>query len=239
MLPAVRKLPGFDHLTVPLRGGALVLALTGCAAEAPERRPPATAPPAVAVAIPAPEGAAAAPPASHGPACEDEAFASVWPRLRAHLEAGIEGLVPLLDPATGVFVIDNPGAFVVPMHFGSIAQAGERVPKLTPEHYQLKCPEPRTDATPKFSCETEEWSTTGCVLTPDPGFSVARWYEVALKYEILQPAEANIGLERARKVDAAITHGVYVTEAEMGFYFGRVGCSWRILAIDTVSPCSA
>ncbi len=192
----------------------------------------------MAVPVPTSQSAPPAPPAA-APACEDEAFASVWPRLRAHLEAGVEGLVPLIDPDHGVFVIDNPGAFVVPMHFRSMAEAGERVPKLTPEHYAIRCPEPRTDATPRFSCETEEWSTSGCVLTPDPGFSVARWYDLALKYEVLPAAEANAGLERARRTDAAISNGVYVTEAAIGFYFGRVGCTWRLLAIDTVTPCSA
>lgn len=237
MLAVVHPRSIFD-LPAPLRGGALALTLASCAAEAPERRPPAAAPPAVAVPVPAAEGAPTAP-RSPDPTCEDETFASVWPRLRAHLEAGLEGLVPLIDPASGVFVIDNPGAFVVPMHFRSIAEAGERVPKLTAEHYGLKCPEPRTDSTPRFSCETEEWSTAGCVLTPDPDFSVARWYDVALKYEILPAAEVAAGLERARPADAAISHGVYVTEATLGFYFGRVGCTWRIVAIDTVTPCSA
>lgn len=242
----VLELPNWATLPAPLRGGALALTLVACAAVtlgactrgAPDRPPPASAPPTVAVTVPTGESTPAASSAP-APSCEEEAFEAVWPRLRAHLEAGLEGLVPLIDPATGFFVIDNPGAFTVPMHFDSIAQAGERVPKLTPEHYRLRCPEPRTDATPKFSCETEEWSTTGCVLTPDPGFSVARWYDLALKYEILPPGEANAGLERARRTDPAISHGVYVTEAELGFYFGRIGCTWRILAIDTVTPCSA
>jgi hypothetical protein len=236
-------LPGMSQRSVlgipaPLRGGALALALASCAAVAPERPPPAAAAPAVAVPIPAPESTPPVPrPAD--PACEDEAFASVWPRLRAHLEAGVEGLAPLIDPDKGVFVIDNPGAFVVPMHFRSITEAGERVPALAAENYSLKCPEPRTDSTPRFSCETEEWTTAGCVLTPNPGYSVARWYDIALKYEVLPAAEANAGLERARRTDAAISNGVFVTDAPVGFYFGRVGCTWRILAIDTVVPCSA
>ncbi|HEU5076660.1 MAG TPA: hypothetical protein VFU02_20865 [Polyangiaceae bacterium] len=238
----MRRLLASNLPPVPLRGCALALALAlaaaACAAEAPERKPPASAPPSVAVPLPASENTPAGP-SSASPACEDVAFAAVWPRLRAHLEAGLEGLAPLVDPAAGVFVIDNPGAFIVPMHFGSIAEAGERVPKLTAEHYQLKCPEPRTDSTPQYSCETEEWSPSGCVLTPDPSFSVARWYELALKYEILPAAEASAGLERARQADAAISHGVYATSYELGFYFGRVGCAWRVLAIDTVIPCSA
>lgn len=239
MLAGMQRRSTFG-LPAPVSGGALAftlaLPLMNCAAEAPGRRPPAA--PAVAVPIPAPEGTTSAqrPP---DPACEDEAFTSVWPRLRAHLEAGIEGLVPLIDPDRGVFVIDNPGAFVVPMHFRSLAEAGTRVPALVPEHFGVRCPEHRTDATPQFSCETEEWSTAGCVLTPNPDFSVARWYDIALKYDVLPAAEAEAGLQRARPTDAAITHGVYVTDSPIGFYFGRVGCIWRILAIDTVTPCSA
>jgi hypothetical protein len=136
-------------------------------------------------------------------------------------------------------VLDNPGAFVVPMHFASIAEVSERVPALAPENYRLKCPELRNDATPHYSCETEQWSSRGCVLTPNPDFSVARWYELALQYEILPAKEANRGLARAREADASISRGVYSTDATLGFYFGRVGCVWRLLAIDAVTPCSA
>lgn len=213
--------------------------VASCAAKTPERRPPAAAP---NVAIPEPERAPAPRAKSIPSACsnsESASFELVWPQLRAHLEAGIEGLAPLVDPARGVFVLDNPGAFVVPMHFASIAEASERVPALGPDNYRLKCPELRNDATPHFSCETEQWSPQGCVLTPNPDFSVARWYELALQYEILPAKEAKQGLSRAREADASISHGVYSTDATFGFYFGRVGCEWRLLAIDAVTPCSA
>ena len=219
---------------------AVLAAVVSCAAQAPERPPPAAAPPAVAIPEPAP--APPAPKSVSPAACsdsEDASFESVWPQLRAHLEAGIQGLAPLVDPARGVFVLDNPGAFVVPMHFASIAEVSERVPALGPDNYRLKCPELRTDATPHYSCETEQWSTQGCVLTPNPDFSVARWYELALQYEILPAKEANRDLPRAREADASISHGVYSTDATFGFYFGRVGCGWRLLAIDAVTPCSA
>jgi hypothetical protein len=163
----------------------------------------------------------------------------VWPQLNAHLEAGLEGLASLVDPERGVFVLDNPGAFVVPMHMRSLADVGKRVPRFTPEHYRWSCPELHTDRTPHFSCETEQWSTRGCVMTENPEFSVARWYELAIQYELLPSGEAAAGLEQARQADRAIEIGVYATDAGLGFYFGRVGCAWRILAIDAVTPCSA
>ena len=218
---------------------AVFAIVVGCAAQTPEHRPPAAAPD---VAIPEPAPAPSAPRSASLAACPDSentTFESVWPQLRAHLEAGIEGLAPLVDPTRGVFVLDNPGAFVVPMHFASIAEVSERVPALGPDYYRLKCPELRNDATPHFACETEQWSSQGCVLTPNPDFSVARWYELALQYEILPAKEANQGLSRAREADVAISHGVYSTDATLGFYFGRVGCEWRLLAIDAVAPCSA
>src|SRR5690349_405398 len=111
-------LRGFSGLS------AVLAAAIGCAAEAPERRPPAAAP-NVAIPAPAPAPAPSAPKSAGSAACtdsEDAAFESVWPQLRAHLEAGVEGLAPLVDPTRGVFVLDNPGAFVVPMHFASIAE---------------------------------------------------------------------------------------------------------------------
>ena len=220
----------------------LLLAVS-CAAGAPERWPAASPPHAVAIPEPPPTPEQS-PPVSHGaaPACDDTeaaAFTSVWPRLRPHLEAGIEGVASLVDPARGVFVLDNPGAFVVPMHFSSLTEAGARVPALAPSYFRFKCPELRSDATPHYSCETEQWSTEGCVLTPDPEFSVARWYELALQYDILPADEVNERLERAREADASISHGVYVTDTGFGVYFGRVGCEWRVLAIDAVTPCSA
>lgn len=217
---------------------AAALALAGCAAEAPSRPAPASAPAAVAIPTPA-EGkpAQAVPPKAACEAADD--FEAVWPRLRAHLEAGLEGLAPLIDPERGVFVIDNPGAFVVPIHVTSLTDAAERVPRFRPENYRWVCPEVHTDATPHFSCETEQWSTRGCVMTPNPEFSVARWYDLAIQYELLPKDEAAVGLEQARQVDLAIERGVYATDVALGFYFGRVGCDWRILAIDAVEPCSA
>jgi len=148
-------------------------------------------------------------------------------------------MAALVDPQRGVFVLDNPGAFVVPMHFSSLAEAGARVPALTPENFRFKCPELRSDSTPHYSCETERWSTEGCVLTPNPQFSVARWYDLALQYDILPATEVNERLDQARQADASISHGVYVTDTGFGIYFGRVGCEWRVLAIDAVTPCSA
>ena len=213
------------------------LALAGCAAATPS---PAPAAPPAAVAVPAPAEGEPTPAAPPRAACEgSEDFEAVWPRLRAHLEAGIEGVTPLIDPERGVFVIDNPGAFTIPMHVTSLMDAVERVPKLTAEHYRWVCPEVHSDKTPHFSCETDQWSARGCVMTPNPEFSVARWYELAIQYELLPPAEARAGLEQARKADLAIEMGVYATDATIGFYFGRVGCAWRVLAVDAVTPCSA
>jgi len=163
----------------------------------------------------------------------------VWPRLRAHLEAGIEGLAPLIDPERGVFVLDNPGAFVVPIHVSSLTEAAERVPKLRPEHYRWACPELQTDRTPRYSCETEQWSTRGCVLTSNPDLGIEGWYDLAWAYEVIPPGEATANLEPAREADRAIQVGVYATDATLGFYFGRVGCAWRLLAINAVTPCSA
>jgi hypothetical protein len=67
---------------------------------------------------------------------------------------------------------------------------------------------------------------------------VSHYYATALKYEFLESENAHEG-ELAREVDALIEHGVYSTDATLGFYFGRLDCRWSLLAIDAVVPCSA
>jgi len=174
-------------------------------------------------------------------ACDDSerSFKEAWRRLRRQLETGAEGLAPLLDAHHGMFVVDNPGAYTVPMHFGSYDAAAEAVPRLRPEHYRFTCAELVTGSRPTFSCEEERWSQDGCLHTVEPEFSVARWYELGLEYDFLEASVVDEELPRARRTDALIRHGVYSTAEAIGFYFGQLDCEWRLLAIDTVTPCSA
>jgi hypothetical protein len=127
---------------------------------------------------------------------------------------------------------------VVPQHFDSRAAAADRVPRLLPQHYRFSCEALREGARPTFSCDDERWSAMGCWHSVEPDFSVARHYDLALKYEAL-PAEAAADRQRAVELDELLEHGVYSTQDSLGLYFGQLGCRWYLLAMDTVTPCSA
>ena len=167
------------------------------------------------------------------------AFTSAWPQLRERLEAGAQGLAELIDHERGVFVLDNPGAYVIPMYFETYEEATERVAKLRADDYSFTCSEPSDGPTPSFSCDTELWSRQGCVVTRAPEFSVARWYDLAVEYELMENEEVSADREKARQADASIEYGVYTTDTSLGLYFAKTSCAWRVVAIDVITPCSA
>lgn len=187
------------------------------------------------------KGGPASPRSESGDACGPMggAFTSAWPHLEARLEAGAQGLAELIDPSRGVFVIDNPGAYVIPTYFESYEEAADRVANLRADYYSFTCAEPTQGPSPTFSCETELWSPEGCVVTRSPEFSIAHWYDLAVEYGLMEHDEVAADSERAAQADAAIEYGVYTTDTPMGLYFARTGCEWYVVAIDVVTPCSA
>jgi len=215
----------------------LVASCTPLGCERPEQRSAETPTGASEVTIPAPAATGDPEPAAAKAAepCA-QSFERAWPRLQEALhERQFDGLI---SPELGVFVTDNPGAVVVPRHFESVQEAAEQVPALRAEHYAFDCPKLEPGTRPHYSCEDDSWSKEGCWHTPRPDYRVADYYDAAVRYDLLDPGSAD-EREPAREVDALIEHGVYSTDATLGFYFGRLDCRWWLFAIDAVVPCSA
>ena len=76
------------------------------------------------------------------------------------------------------------------------------------------------------------------MITEHPYFSVAQRYEDVPSYRWSDAEITGPVIEHAQRTDSKITHGVYATEANLAVYFGRVGCSWRVLVIDAIPRCS-
>jgi hypothetical protein len=222
-----------------MRSASLSLVISAFACAPPAAPNGANSAPQAEVSVPPASSVPATRPvpAPSRPATCDGSFDEAWPRLAQQLEVG--ELQALLSPQHGLFVVDNPGAFVVPMHFSDFAAAREQVIGLRPEHLHFACRSLREAHEPRFSCEEERWSVEGCIHSVDPPFSMERWYRIAIEYGVVPARDGSDMLQRAAQADDLIEHGVYSTDDTLGLYFGLVDCTWRLLAVDIVTPCSA
>jgi hypothetical protein len=141
----------------------------------------------------------------------------------------------------GFFVIDNPGAFTVVKHFESFGEIMEMEGEYDIAHLKVlkvDC-DLKNGKKPYYDCEKESWDKEGCFLEEAPESRITYYYETMVEYEL---ADSNIVKDEiilSKKSDSMITHLVYNTETNVGFYFGKINDEWYLLCIDKVTPCSA
>lgn len=147
-----------------------------------------------------------------------------------------------IDPKSGFFVIDNPGAFIIVEYFTSFNQ----IAMLDSEygigylnHMRTGCRQFVDGSVPVYSCDEERWNTTGCFTGKSNSPGLSRLFLNLLQFELLDQFGYDNQITRAREIDSQITHFIYSTDASVGFYFGKIDGNWRLLCIDKVVPCSA
>jgi len=141
----------------------------------------------------------------------------------------------------GFFVLDNPGAFWVAQIFKSF----DEIMKLEGEYgvanlkvLKVECDYVNGKA-PVYSCEKEKWNKEGCFLDKKPKLPISKIYKSMIEYQLGEENELKSSLEIAKKSESKISHLVYSTNSNVGFYFGIVDGKWFLFCIDIITPCSA
>ncbi len=175
--------------------------------------------------------------AGHGSAPADPDttdFTAAWPMLMGRFLSSEEAdHRALTDPVHGLYLLDNPGAFLVLGH----------EPRLTSElHRRMPlrgCRLRAAEALPTYDCETDRWSAGGCLHVPGARPPLVKLYLDQLLYiEDREPGpEDQPKLKLLRESESRISDAVFFRG--VFYYFGIVDGAWRLLAVNLESPCSA
>jgi hypothetical protein len=164
-------------------------------------------------------------------------FLRAWPQIAQRLRTGRPEVIDeLVEPNTGLYVFDNPGATVVVTHYPSYSSAfvGR---EYAPVHRDCDL---RPGVLPEYSCETESYSAEGCIHTHAPPPALTTTTEWALRNTTeLSEAEVQKALAPVRDAQALITDSVSDTRTDTRWYFGSLRGRWWLVAVDIVTPCSA
>ncbi len=168
------------------------------------------------------------------PAPDVTDFRTVWPELKDKLtSANAARRDELVDPAIGLYLFDNPGAFEIVRKIAGMSEVPGGVPVLT------GCVLRDTRKLPTFSCDTEKWSEEGCLLVEKPAVSLAKVAENQIRFaeDRALTDEDQEHLAELGRIERLITHAVFFNSRT--YYFGFIDGTWRLIALDAVTPCSA
>jgi hypothetical protein len=161
--------------------------------------------------------------------------------IKAFNEKNSVAINDCINPDYGFFVLDNPGAFLVARDFKSF----EEIMNLEGENdiahlkvMKVECVYVKGKA-PVYSCEEEKWNKEGCFLDKKPKLQISKIYKSMIEYQLGDENELKSKLELAKKSESKISHLVYSTNSNVGFYFGIVDGKWFLFCIDKITPCSA
>ena len=164
-------------------------------------------------------------------------FLRAWPQIQQRLRTGRPEVIDeLVEPNTGLYVFDNPGATVEvtnhPSYTSAFAGRG-----YSPEFRECDL---RPGVLPEYSCETESYSAEGCVHTHAPPPTLVTTAEWTLRNTTeLSEAEVQKELAPVRDAQALITDSVSDTRTGTRWYFGSLRGRWWLVVVDIVTPCSA
>lgn len=165
-------------------------------------------------------------------------FKEAWPTLHQILATGDPQLIDsaLIDGTIGLHVLDNPGAIVIHTHHSNFSAAFPK-DESRPAPVFGDCTL-RKGAYPQFSCNDQTWSPPGCIHTTSHALALVATEQSMVSYQAERPPtkEDRKAWDALRAVESLATD---VVTQEVRWFFGRVGGSWKLIAVDVVTPCSA
>ena len=173
-------------------------------------------------------------PSSGTPAPEIPAFDAAWPELESRLKsADTATREALVDPAIGLYVFDNPGAYMILGKVTNLAAAPRGIPDLK------GCVVKRAERLPTYSCETDQWSAQGCLHVAKPPVPMVQVVKTQIVYveDRAMTDEDRQHFAELERIERLITDAVFYKG--IVYFFGPVDGTWRLIALDVVSPCSA
>lgn len=155
-----------------------------------------------------------------------------------------EDLDRYVAPELGVFLLTNPGAFHVVTHFDSFAQLSSDPDPNALQRIGDACKAARwttsDDRVPEYSCDTERYDIAApCVRGTIQSAELSKLIALNVQYELIPADEGARRIPAAKRSEALTTHYLFMQPYDLGFYFGLVDGSWRLLWIDAIVPCSA
>ncbi len=190
--------------------------------------------------------------ASNDPSdAEPEPYSRFLTRFLAALEnsgESPEALNSFVDPAHGVFLLINPGAFTIVESYRSYGELA-RTPHLGGSllHSKMGCDAELHSLSarlPQFSCDDERYDVPHSCYQGEFKSGVLRQHLVWMQ-EYLPAETPEAGREFTQlmaKVEGSeqlVTHYFFSTRVSRGYFFGQVGGAWRLIWVNAVSPCSA
>jgi hypothetical protein len=163
--------------------------------------------------------------------------------LTAFNNKDVTGLDKLIDKEYGVFILDNPGAYIASMRISSFSEVmsmegeyGIANLKVT----KVNCISPRRGLEPIYSCdEPGGWNKQGCFYGIEKTIRLEQMYRDMITYELLSESEAAEPMRIASLSEKNHTYFLYNTDETIGFHFGKRNGKLYLIAIDRVIPCSA
>ena len=154
----------------------------------------------------------------------------------------VKAIDKYIDKSYGLFVIYNPGAYVVATNLNSFAD----IMAMTGDYdvgnlkiTKVDCVKMRKGSEPVYSCEEDRWNKTGCFYGTKKDRSLVGVYDDMIKYDLLDAVVAPELREKAAASEKNYVYFVYNTDQQVGFYFGSKNGKYYLIAIDRVTPCEA
>ncbi|MBU1070775.1 hypothetical protein KJ975_14525 [Myxococcota bacterium] len=168
------------------------------------------------------------------PAPDVTDFRTVWPELKNKLTSANAALRDeLVDPAIGLYLFDNPGVAEIVRKLKGLSEVPGGLPSFA------GCELRDARKLPTFSCDTEKWSEEGCLLVEKPALRLAKTAENQIKFmedrELTDEDKKHLG--ELGRIERLVTYAIFFNERS--YFFGFVDGTWRLIAVDAVTPCSA
>lgn len=157
--------------------------------------------------------------------------------MKAWNSKNIEKLNPFIHPDYGLFVLQNPGAYLYPF-YGKDASVFKKEVYGYEYRAGAKCPTLLDGKLPDFSCDTEGWDKEGCFLEEGYHTEIAPLMALMGEYD-LGKGKNEASYPVAQKIDNLETMAVYSTDDTVGWNFGFIDGKWYLVMVDMEDPCSA
>lgn len=179
-----------------------------------------------------------APAETDGQVMEDQFVAFFTDFMLAWQSGKAANLAGYIHPDYGVFMVHNPGAYVVPGHFADAA-AFVKDNYIYDVKYKSKFPcDVVYGKQPHFSCDLEAWDIEGCIRTNRMHTGLVKMMDQMAEWE-LGEGKKDPAYPIAQKMDALETVAVYQTDLVTGWNFAMIDGKWYWVMVDMVEPCSA
>ncbi|MEZ4372763.1 MAG: hypothetical protein R3B07_18205 [Polyangiaceae bacterium] len=200
---------------------------------------------AVQPSAPIEVGAPQQPPGPEEPAAQ--AQPNPFPKFADEFTSALlnkQDLDRYIAPELGVFLLTNPGAFHVVTHFDSFAELRSEATPYLLERLGSECKDAAwftsDDHVPTYSCDTEQYDIQApCVRGTIRSAALSKLISLNVQYELIPADEGERRIPAAKRSEALATHYLFMQPYTLGFYFGQVDGSWKLLWIDSIEPCSA